>query len=1312
MEISVSKENPYVGPRSFQQGEQIYGREREAAQLTNLIIAERIVLLYSPSGAGKTSLIQASLIPRLLEMKFRVRPVVRVNLGPASTAGDLHPANNYIFSALLSLEEDTPADQRIPLERLAGMSLREYLSERQSADGRPRVEVLIFDQFEEILSLDPTDQEAKREFFRQVGEALEEASYWALFSMREDLVAALDPYLLLVPSWLSNTFRLDLLGIQAAREAIQAPARRAGVDFEDGAVEKLVDDLRRVRVQRPDGEMEIQLGPYIEPVQLQVVCYRLWDSTRPDEDRIREQDLAAFGEVDQSLSEYYAQRVSAAARETSASERGLREWFDQKLITEQGIRGTVLMGSERKDGLDPRAIRMMVDSHLVRAEKRAGATWFELAHDRLIGPVRSDNAAWFRDHLSPLQKQASVWEQQGRPERLLLHGGDLLEAERWSSEHQDELLSAEREFLEACRVVYERERRARRLSRTITILGIVLVFLVGLNAFYIQASSTAMNMAQLQARQARSGLLAFQALDSLETFPQRGLLLAIEANTILEQGDPTVQAAVESLRAALRDPHGRQLGSHENDVENLAFSPDGRWLATASNDRQGAVVRLWDMESGDPGAGAVLLQDLGDSLTTLAFSPDGRWLATASEQAIEVSISLWDLEVGERPEEVYRLPGHHAPVNQLSFSPDGRWLASGGIDTNILVWDLEAGEWDKNPSQVTQGSSVQALDFSADSAWLATGGLDGSLLLWELETGGQMQPLTLQEHARQVSSLAFSPNGRWLASASADSSAFLWDMQAGDLNGSRITLDQHQGEVTSLAFSHDGRWLVTGGADRTARIWDLEQGDSPAEGPVLGGHEGAITSLAFSPDGRWLATASRDYSLRLWQADFDGEIGEPVVLRGHDGEVVSLAFSPDGRWLASGAFDNSARLWDLEGIGLYGNPYVLHGHFDEVTALAFSPDGGWLATGSKDATSRLWSMAGTSIQEVDTFDQHEREISALAFSPDGRWLATGSLDGTALLWELVGGDPAGVPVILDDHRAWVNSLAFSPDGRWLATGSGDGTARLWDMQAADPAAHSIELLGHLDEVTSLVFSPDGRWLATGGADRTIRLWDLGAADIPEGSVTLAGHQLAITDLAFSPGGRWLASASLESTARLWDLQAGDPGDNPVLLTDHSLRVTALAFSPDGRWLATGSGDRTARLWDLESASTSASSFLLRGHNATVSVLAFSPDDRWLATGGEDRKIFLWDTQAENPAANWQALGEHEGEITSLAFHPDGRWLASGSHDGTARLWLVRLAELIDLACDSAGRNFNQQEWDDYFSGESYRKTCHQWPEGR
>jgi hypothetical protein len=293
--------NPYVGRRAFWEGERIYGRERETDQLVNLVIAERIVLMYSPSGAGKTSLIQAALIPRLRHRHFQVLPVVRVHLNPSNSLDGPREYNRYVFSALLSLQEDASAQGQIPPEDLAQMSLPGYLQQRSTITGYPGVELLIFDQFEEILILDPTDREAKHEFFNQLGEALDAPKRWALFSMREDFVSALDPYLLSVPTRFSNTFRLDLLDEEAAYEAIQQPARQAGVEFEDGAAQKLVDDLRRVRVQQPDGSMAPQLGPYVEPVQLQVVCYHMWDALRADRGRITAQDLPPLGEVEQSL---------------------------------------------------------------------------------------------------------------------------------------------------------------------------------------------------------------------------------------------------------------------------------------------------------------------------------------------------------------------------------------------------------------------------------------------------------------------------------------------------------------------------------------------------------------------------------------------------------------------------------------------------------------------------------------------------------------------------------------------------------------------------------------------------------------------------------------------------------------------------------------------------------------------------------------------------------------------------------------------------------------------------------------------------
>ncbi|HMA33198.1 MAG TPA: hypothetical protein VKY74_01860 [Chloroflexia bacterium] len=391
MAAIAAQSNPYVGPRAYQAGERLYGRTRELADLRYLLVAERLVLLYSPSGAGKTSLIQAALVPELEKRRFRVRPAVRVGTIPAE--GLPVGANRYTLSVLLALEQDRPAAAQLPPAGLAALNLATYLDRRAAADGAAD-DVLIFDQFEEVLTLDPTDLEAKAAFFAGLGDALRDGRRWALFALREDYLAGLDPYRGTLPGGLATSFRLDLLGRSAACQAIQAPARAAGVDFTDAAATKLVDDLRQMQIQQPDGTVLVQPGPWIEPVLLQVVCRGLWERLPPAARAITETDVAAVGDVDAALVRYYTMSVATVAGAAGLPERRIRDWCEEQLITVSGIRAQVLRGAVESGGLLNAAVVRLVATHLVRAEERRGATWYELAHDRLIEPVRTDNAHW------------------------------------------------------------------------------------------------------------------------------------------------------------------------------------------------------------------------------------------------------------------------------------------------------------------------------------------------------------------------------------------------------------------------------------------------------------------------------------------------------------------------------------------------------------------------------------------------------------------------------------------------------------------------------------------------------------------------------------------------------------------------------------------------------------------------------------------------------------------------------------------------------------------------------------------------------
>ena len=222
--MALTAQNPYVGPRSFLPGERLYGRDRESAELLDLLISQRIVLLYSPSGAGKSSLINATIINEMINQGFNVLPVVRVNQTLPDGIGLDSSFNRYVYSALLSMESELTEFKQLSNEQLYELSISAYLNEHmgeravahsEAFDEAPPL-LLVFDQLEEIITLDPTDRTAKQEFFRQVGDALQDQNIWALFVIREDYIAALDPYLRFVPTRLSNRFRLDLLEARGA----------------------------------------------------------------------------------------------------------------------------------------------------------------------------------------------------------------------------------------------------------------------------------------------------------------------------------------------------------------------------------------------------------------------------------------------------------------------------------------------------------------------------------------------------------------------------------------------------------------------------------------------------------------------------------------------------------------------------------------------------------------------------------------------------------------------------------------------------------------------------------------------------------------------------------------------------------------------------------------------------------------------------------------------------------------------------------------------------------------------------------------
>ncbi|WP_327097137.1 ATP-binding protein [Nocardia vinacea] len=466
---SRRKKNPYVGPRAFRSDEVLYGRERERRELTDLLIAERIVLLHSPSGAGKTSLIQAGVIPALTREGFSVSRTLRVNAFAPEPV-----ANRWVYSVALALVGEDRLDDCQGLEQTTLTDVLERLDSEQPSDTE---RVLIFDQFEEILNLDPTDWDGQREFFEQLGAALTNAGRWALFSMREDFIGGLEPFLRYIPGRLRTRYRLDFLQHDSALRAIQEPARDYDGDFSDEGAEQLFADLARVRVECPGGVFEERVGLHVEPVQLQVACHRLWRALRRDRSgvvgSITAADVEKHADIDTTLAGFYSDAISDVVTETGTDERALRDWFDSELITEKEWRSQSRSGPKTGPAEVSTVLAGLEDRYLIRSDRRAGVIWYELTHDRLVTPVIRSNRKWRRINLHPIEYRASVWSRKDRDDSYLLSREELAEARLWLFLHRNDVGDVERQFIER-----SRQRNGQAILRSRLAFLVVILFIL------------------------------------------------------------------------------------------------------------------------------------------------------------------------------------------------------------------------------------------------------------------------------------------------------------------------------------------------------------------------------------------------------------------------------------------------------------------------------------------------------------------------------------------------------------------------------------------------------------------------------------------------------------------------------------------------------------------------------------------------------------------------------------------------------------------------------------------------------------------
>jgi WD40 repeat protein len=1175
---------PFVGPRPFEYGEPLFGRDREVPKLLDLLIAERIVLLFSPSGAGKTSLIQAGLIPALRDEGFVDLPIIRVKQPPLAQADarGASPANRFVRSTLESLERPRPGVTENLHERASGHrelapAIRQWACglPPPAAGRKPNV-VLIFDQFEEILTTDPADVNAKETFFGKLGDVLDDPGLWAVFIVREEYVAALEPYRNRIPRRLATRFRLDLLDISSASAAFEQPFEARYVTVAPEATNRLLNELRSVLVQRTDGTSEAVLGPHIEPVHLQIVGLRLWNrhGCDPEFSRLDLSHLSGDeGTVDAALAGYFADKVREIGATADASERTIREWCEGQLITDQGLRGQVLREPGTTRGLPELLIRSLIDAFLVRAEERRGSTWYELAHDRLIEPVRNNNRQWRQQYLHASLLRANEWERAHRPDALLLRGPELKDVESWAKANDRLLADAEREFVRRSRAQESSKRRTKTYvaAWSLTVLGLVAILsvialLLRRAVSDREAAVAAKRMAERDRTEAvNQRKLADHA--ATELMIDRGIELCQEGRTddgllwlmhglvqvhTIEPGEvdrsepPELDRqhrALEKLARFELATWEKQLASvrsfqkYGGPVYAVTYSEDGRIALTGSLDGK---ARIWDVGSGQPHgkplehAGAVVAVAISrDRGTALTGSADG----TARCWSIDTCLQ-------EGPS----LQHQKSEVRAVAFSPDGKLVLTGSRDNMVRLWEI--GKNQPRWQDARHTGSVEGVTFSADGRTALSGSLDGTARMWDVATGLPKGPPL--EHGSEVRVVAFAPDDRTALTGSFDMTAQLWDVPTCQRKGGLL---KHVGSVYAVAFSPDSRTALTGSQDGMARLWDVSTGRYVGQ-PFR--HEGPVFKVAFSPDGRTALTACQTGTVREWEVPSEQPMG-PVLE--HGSEVLAVAFSPEGQLLLTGGQDKKAKLWYVD-TGQRKGPDL--NHDGPVDAVAFSPDGRIALTGSRDMTARLW--------DVDTglgkgVLKHDQPIFAVAFSPDGKLALTGGRDNLARFWDVATRHRRGPDL---NHQGWVRAVAFSRDGKTALTGSTDETARLWSVATGQPSGDALD---HDGSVSAVAFHPNCETFLTGSHDRIARLWNFRTRQ-PHGLPL--NHSAPVTGAAFNPDGTIVVTSSSDGTAQIWHVETQRPIGPPFIPGGP---VLAVAFHPRGVSIATGSRSR-AQLWPI------------------------------------------------------------------------------------------------------------------------------------
>ncbi|EEH91755.1 AAA family ATPase [Citrobacter portucalensis] len=1233
--------SPFVGPGPFGPEQILFGRDNEIEELHNRLIADRIIILYSPSGAGKTSLLQAKngLLQRFKE-RFHLLPILRIS------GGAHHSPVKGVLEQLSASGYGKCSD---------GDTLETYFERFLYSEGNVFKRVLmVIDQFEEIF-LSEISAKEREEFFIDLGNVLSRysKSVWIVFSMREEYFPWLDDYRDLIPTGLECRVRLSLLSFEQAIEAIREPAKMSNIILpkDDGrdAAEYIVEELSKFR-KRMAGEIAVYQGT-IEPVLLQVVCTEIWNDLSVGGQSVQEIRIADVRQIQlDAILQNYCEEVLEYSVSNLTRGRCLREWIENKLLTPGGLRTPAMIESSDINSPQPDELEYLISHHLIRRQIREDGDWYELSHDSLSLPIKNSIEKWQHEHLAEWQRLASQWHIKGRRKdffsslpgrvRLFPRRARILSLESNNTEKPSEIESA---FIDA----YQDYSYSwwSKITILFMVLGFTMWFAIDKHKSQLSAAEDRL-IAQRDLFNKQQKIVLQRENDTLQT----GLLNILGGRTSLElralaaaTGAQFQEASNGGVRTEYRgllanilfdNRYILSVESPDNDKSKVvAINEDYRVIAQVGKARKN--IQVFDKTDN-------LLWNI-DSLAFLKFPvSDARVITLVRKYYLAIGDSQGKVALCDiRRRECIALnlaKSGQEPVNEtirgMSFAND--FLIVSYADTTISAWrfdtlnNLLSISINSKDNKPRAKSIINALTFiPGQSAFLDAGHSSQGIKILNVSGGGvyvkklpppQRQAISMTSSGEIIYSVAVSPDGRFIAAGNRAGNIHLWDITTLSQPKYIFTIkNAHEDVVSQIKFLQDGSLLSAGWDGQLKRWSGLSLADKSAllpQAETLLGLPHQITSIAIRADKREaFITTEKGSVLKVTLADEHHPFG---IFYPNNGRLVGFEETRNGtqlNWITSGRLESI----QPEYAQANGSKPQVRAELTDVEHFA-----------SADRAGIILIRRGETLMALRHDSSTLQVVKGVYFSPDEK-----------VLWMKVN-DTASLLMIDRQVR--------------------DKPPRLWilstDTMSAVECLHSIPIGFRAREQLS-GFRPHSKdFLSIDALNDQITLWQETATDAQGCPI-------------------YVANTSLQNSASSFPLPK------------YTLNF---AFSPSGEQFY--QGNYLGQIYPIAIKDGTQRRELIKDDSTSISNTLAVLQNKTVAMGDRKGRLWLYSSNTMLPIEIKQQF--HHSAITALAISSDGRWMASGSQEGIA-LWDLRIDTWIQRACDFVPeRRFSDAQNSIYF----------------